>query len=43
MVDGKWLIAATKYERIYEINQHLQVAPKFHANYLAKHGQKLHE
>jgi hypothetical protein len=42
-VDGRWLIAQTRYERIYEMNQRLTAEPKFHANYLAKHGQKLHE
>jgi hypothetical protein len=42
-VDGKWLIADTKYERIYEMNQHLSEDPKFHASYLAKYGQELHE
>jgi hypothetical protein len=42
-IDGKWLIADTKYERIYEMNQHLSEEPKFHASYLAKYGQKLHE
>jgi hypothetical protein len=42
-LDGKWLIAETRYERIYEMNQRLTAEPKFHANYLAEHGQKLHE
>ena len=42
-VDGKWLIAETRYERIYERNERLTDEPKFQANYLAKHGQKLHE
>ena len=42
-VDGRWLIAETRYERIYERNERLTAEPKFQANYLAKHGQKLHE
>jgi len=42
-LDGRWLISETRYERIYEMNQRLAVEPTFHANYLAKHGQKLHE
>ena len=42
-IDGKWLIADTKYERIYELNEHKREDPKFDYHYLAKYGQKLHE
>ena len=42
-IDGKWLIADTKYERIYELNEHRREDPKFDYHYLAKYGQKLHE
>ena len=42
-IDGKWLIHDTKYERIYELNEHRPVDPKFDYHYLAKYGQTLHE
>lgn len=37
-VDGKWLIKDTNYERIYEINQTLEEAPKLSSHYLGVHG-----
>lgn len=42
-LDGRWLIAETKYERLYELNERQPVAPRFDAHYLAKYGQKLPE
>lgn len=37
-VDGKWVIKDTNYERIYEINQTLEEAPKLSSHYLGVHG-----
>jgi hypothetical protein len=37
-VDGRWLIADSKYERIYEMNQRQDVEPKFDYHYLGKYG-----
>jgi len=39
--DGRWLIAETRYERIYEINRALDEAPQLSAHYLGAHGTKL--
>lgn len=38
-VDGRWLIADTQYERIYEINEGIKKEPHFSAHYLKKTGQ----
>ena len=37
-MDGKWVIKDTNYERIYEINQTLEEAPKLSSHYLGVHG-----
>ena len=37
-VDGRWLIAETRYERIYEVNQQLPENPPFSTRYLAEFG-----
>ena len=37
-VDGKWVIKDTNYERIYEINQTLEVRPNLSSHYLGVHG-----
>jgi hypothetical protein len=36
--DGRWQIIDTKYERIYELNEHQPKAPHFHYHYLGKYG-----
>jgi len=36
--DGRWQIIDTKYERIYELNEHQPKAPRFHYHYLGKYG-----
>jgi hypothetical protein len=40
-VDGRWKIADTKYERIYEINRALEENPPLSSHYLGAHGTKL--
>lgn len=37
-VDGRWLIAETRYERLYEINSVLEENPVLASHYLATHG-----
>lgn len=37
-VDGRWLIADTRYRRLYEIHQDLSNNPELSAHYLAVHG-----
>jgi len=37
-VDGRWLIAETRYERLYEINTTLEEKPSLASHYLATHG-----
>ncbi len=37
-VDGRWLITATNYQRIYEINEEVKERPNLGAHYLAIHG-----
>lgn len=37
-VDGRWLIAETRYERLYEINKVLEENPVLASHYLATHG-----
>lgn len=39
-VDGRWQIADSKYERIYELNERQEVPPKFDYHYLAKYGNE---
>jgi hypothetical protein len=36
--DGRWLIRATNYERLYEINEVLESAPVLSSHYLGAHG-----
>ncbi len=38
-VDGRWLIADSKYERIYELNERQEVEPRFDYHYLGKYGK----
>jgi hypothetical protein len=37
-VEGRWLIADSKYERIYEMNERLETEPRFDYHYLGKYG-----
>lgn len=37
-VDGRWLISDSRYERIYELNDHQSDEPKFDYHYLGKYG-----
>ena len=37
-VDGRWLIAETRYDRIYEINRKLDENPELSAHYLGAFG-----
>lgn len=37
-VDGRWLIRATRYERLYEINRQLDENPVLASHYLGAHG-----
>ncbi len=37
-VDGRWLIRETRYERLYEINETLDKAPRLSSHYLGVHG-----
>ena len=37
--DGRWQIIDTKYERIYELNEHQPVEPKFDYHYLGKYAK----
>jgi hypothetical protein len=41
--DGRWMIADTKYERIYELSKKLEERPPFSSHYLATHGSPLAE
>ena len=36
--DGRWQIIDTKYERIYELNEHQPKEPRFDYHYLGKYG-----
>ena len=36
--DGRWQIIDTRYERIYELNQHQPKSPRFDYHYLGKHA-----
>ena len=36
--DGRWLIRATNYERVYEINEILDGRPNLSSHYLGVHG-----
>ncbi len=38
-VDGTWLIRDSRYERIYELNEHKPEEPKFDYHYLGKYGK----
>jgi uncharacterized protein (TIGR02246 family) len=38
--DGRWTIAETRYERIYEINRVLDESPPFVSHYLGTYGAK---
>ncbi len=37
-VDGRWLMAETRYERLYEINSELEKNPLLASHYLGTHG-----
>ena len=36
--DGRWQIIDTKYERIYELNEHQPKEPRFDYHYLGKYA-----
>lgn len=36
--DGRWLIKETRYERLYELNEQMDVNPEFDSHYLGVHG-----
>ncbi len=40
-VGGRWTIAETRYERIYEINRALEERPPLAAHYLGTHGTEI--